>query len=291
MGRVSSPITARLEPGRRLAVRVKEEMRNDNVVLIAAGLAFFGMLALGPAMVAVVSVYGLVASPSDVVHQFEAFSGNMPEDVRQLLEEQLTEIASASSSQLGLQAALGIVVALWAASSGTKHLIVALRTIYDTDDGRSVVRLRLTALAATAAALVFLVLAVALLAGAPTWIEANVSEAVGKLLGLVRWPLLAVAMVVALSTLYRRVADRDGRRGRWVSWGAVVAAVVWLGGSAAFSFYSSRFGNYHRTYGAMAEVVIALVWLYITALAVLLGAEINAQLEVGTTADGETSST
>jgi membrane protein len=268
-----------------IALRVKQEARDDNLVIIAGGLAFFAMLSLGPAMVAAVSLYGLVSTPADVARHFDALSGAMPDEARRLFEEQLTEIASTSGSRLGVQAAIGLVLALWAASSGMKHLMVALSAIYDERESRGFVRLRLTALAVTAGALFFLVVALALIAGGPAWVEANVEETVGEVLAIARWPVLAVMMTVALAALYRVLPDRDNPRWRWVSWGAVVATVLWLVGSIGFSVYSSQFGNYDRTYGSMGAVVIALLWLFITALSILLGAEINAEIEHQTARD------
>jgi membrane protein len=264
---------------RDLVLAIKNGVRDDNVVLIAAGLAYFGILSLGPAMIAVVSIYGLFASPDDVVRQVEQLTA-IPDQVRELLQEQLSDIAAASASRLGIQAVVAVVVALWAASSGIRHLIVALRSI----DGRPVaaggyVRTRLRALVVTIGGVVFLVVAVALLVGAPTWIEANVSEVGGQILDVLRWPLLAVLMVAALSILYAELPEGQPLRLRWVSWGALVATAIWLLGSVGFSFYAARFGNYARTWGAMAEVIITLIWLFITAIAVLVGAEINAVLE------------
>lgn len=262
-----------------IAVRVRRQARDDNLVLIAAGVAFFSLLALAPALLAAVSIYGLVASPADVSRQVGAMSGVMPEEVRQLIQDQLTQVVETSSGRLGLQAFIGTVVALWAASSAVKHLAVALSAIFDEHEHRGYLRLRAMALAVTVGAIVFLLVALALLAGGSEWIERNMSHTVGEVLRFARWPLLAALMMTALALAYRHLPDRETARVHWVSWGAAVATGLWLLASVGFAEYSSRFGNYQKIYGSMAAVVITMLWLFITAFCVLLGAQINVELE------------
>jgi membrane protein len=261
-----------------VAVRVKDESKRDNVTLVAAGMGFYGLLALAPGLAAVVSLYGLVADPEDVQRHLASISEAMPAEARTLLDTQLREVVSATGSSKGIGVALGIALALWSTSAAMKHLIEALSSMYDEDEGRGFVKLRLRALALTAGAIAFVFVAIGLLAVVPAWVEGSGST-LATAVSIARWPLLVVLMMVALSILYRIAPDRDQPRWRWVSWGAAIGTVIWIVASLAFSFYTSNFGNYSKTYGSMAVVVVTMLWLWITALCILLGAEINAELE------------
>jgi membrane protein len=262
-----------------VAVRVKDETKRDNVTLVAAGMAFYGLLALAPGLAAVVSLYGLVASPEDVQRHLDSLSTAMPAEARTLLDTQLHEVVSASGSSKGIGVALGIALALWSTSAAMKHLIEALSSMYDEDEGRGFVKLRLHALALTAGAIAFVLVAIGLLAVVPSWAEGSGSSALATGLSIARWPLLIVLMMAALAVLYRLAPDRDQPRWRWVSWGAAFGTVIWIVASLGFSLYTSNFANYSKTYGSMAVVVVTMLWLWITALCILLGAEINTELE------------
>jgi membrane protein len=261
-----------------VAVRVKDESKRDNVTLVAAGMGFYGLLALAPGLAAVVSLYGLVADPEDVQRHLASVSEAMPAEARTLLDTQLREVVSANGSSKGIGVVLGIALALWSTSAAMKHLLEALSSMYDEDEGRGFVKLRLRALALTAGAIAFVFVAIGLLAVVPAWVESSAST-LATAVSIVRWPLLVVLMMVALSILYRLGPDRDQPRWRWVSWGAAIGTVIWIVASLGFSFYASNFGNYSKTYGSMAVVVVTMLWLWITALCILLGAEINAELE------------
>jgi membrane protein len=261
-----------------VAVRVKDESKRDNVTLVAAGMGFYGLLALAPGLAAVVSLYGLVADPEDVQRHLASISEAMPAEARTLLDTQLREVVSATGSSKGIGVALGIALALWSTSAAMKHLIEALSSMYDEDEGRGFVKLRLRALALTAGAIAFVFVAIGLLAIVPAWVEGSAS-ALATAVAIARWPLLVALMMVALSILYRLAPDRDQPRWRWVSWGAAIGTLIWIVASLGFSFYTSNFGNYSKTYGSMAVVVVTMLWLWITALSILLGAEINAELE------------
>jgi membrane protein len=259
--------------------RVKDEARDDNVTLVAAGVAFYGLLAVAPGLAALVSIYGLVASPADVARQMEALSTAMPPEARTLLADQLNQVVSTSGSAKGLGVALGIALALWSASAAMKNLIVALSTMYDETETRGFVKLRVRAVGLTVGALVFVLAAMGLLAVVPAGADGIGNPALSTAVSIVRWPVLVVVMMAALAVLYRLAPDRDEPRWRWVSWGAVLGTAVWIVASLLFSFYTGNFGNYSKTYGSMAVVVVTMLWLWITSLCVLLGAEVNAELE------------
>jgi membrane protein len=260
-----------------VAKRVKDEAKRDNLSLVSAGMAFYALLALAPGLAAVVSLYGLVSTPEDVQRQVASLSTAVPAEARQLLDDQLTQVVSASGSAKGIGVVLGIALALWSASAAMKHLLEALSSMYDEDEERGFVKLRARALLLTIGAVVFLAVVFGLLALVPAL--ADDAGPLGTFLAIVRWPVLVVLMMGVLSLLYRLGPDRDQPRWRWVSWGAVLGTVLWVVASLAFSLYASSFGNYSKTYGSMAAVVVTMLWLWLSSLCILLGAEINAELE------------
>jgi membrane protein len=267
-------------------VRVKAEAKDDNVTLLGAGVAFFALLALVPALVALVSVYGLVADPGKVDRQVEDVLGAAPTEVRNLVATQLSKITDDAGGALGLAAVLGVLVALWSASSGVRNLIGAINAAYDEDETRGYVRLRAVSLAFTVGAIVFLVASFVVIAILPGVLADTGLGVVGRIAtSVLRWALLLVGMLVALAVLYRYGPDRDSAAWSWVSPGAIAATVLWLAGSALFAVYTANFGKYNETYGSLGAVVVVMLWLYLSALAVILGAELNAELERQTRKD------
>ena len=271
---------------RDILLRVKDETSKDNISMIAAGVAFYLMLAIFPMLAATVSIYGLVADPADVQRNFEAVAGVIPEDARSIMVDQLTAVTSASGGQLGFGVVLSIALTLWSASRGVIAMITALNIAYDEEETRSFIKLNAIALALTLALIVFMIVTLAVVVGLPVVIGyLNLGETVEWTIRLARWPILAVAIILALAVLYRYAPDRDAPRWRWVSWGAVVATAIWLLGSVAFSVYVSNFADYNKTYGAMGAVIILLLWFNLSSYAVLLGAELNAEMEHQTARD------
>ena len=256
------------------------EASADQLPLMSAGVAFFGFLALFPALIALPLVYGLVADPATIAGQLDALGGALPPEARALLEDQLGQLASAPAQGLGWGLALSLVIALWRASGGVGNLA------YDEERRRGVVAEKLLALGLTVGAVVFMVVMLAMVAALPIVLEwVGLTGGWRWLAEIVRWLLLAVLVMLAFAVLYRVAPDRNASKFRWVSVGAVVATVLLLIGSAGFSLYVTWFGNYARTYGALAGVVVMLLWLWLTSYAVLLGAEINAEAEEQTAKD------
>lgn len=267
-------------------VRVKTQLKEDNAVLLAAGVAFFALLALVPALVALVSIYGLVADPADIENTVEDLLAAAPAEVQDLVSSQLDSIVTASAGGLTLGVLGGIAVALWSASSGMKHMITAINAAYDEDEGRGFLRLRGLSLALT---LGFILLAGVAAFGfvvIPNALSSDGAEGTLRTVLLIaRWPLLAILAVVALAVLYRYAPDRDAPRWSWASVGAIVATLVWIVASIGFSIYTANFGSYNETYGALGAVVILMLWLLITAFVVIAGAELDAELEHQTAVD------
>jgi membrane protein len=261
------------------------EAKADQVPLLAAGVAFYSFMAIFPAMIAVTLLYGLFADPATIADQVDAVGSALPGDVRALLVEQLRNLATTQRTGAGIGAILSLLLALWSASGGVSNLVTAISTAYDEEEQRGFLKKRALALALTVGAVIFLLVVLGLVAVLPVVLQLFSGGILRVLLEIARFLLVAVVVAVALAVLYRIAPDRDAPKFRWVSVGAVVATVLWLLASIGFSVYVANFGNYAKTYGALASVVVLLFWLWITAYAILLGAEINAESEQQTAKD------
>jgi membrane protein len=269
--------------------RVMAEVKQDNVSLLAAGVAFYAMLAIFPAIIALVTVYGMVADPAEVESQVGEFAKSLPSGADQLITEQLNNVVNAGEQALSVGLALSLLAVLWSVSSGVQGLVKSLNLVYDERETRGFLKLRGLSLLLTLGAIVVAVVALALIAVFPAMIDDLGLGQAGELAASIgRWVILALLVLVALAVLYRYAPDRANPRWRWVSWGAVVALVLWLLGSFGFSWYVDSFGKYNQTYGALAAVIILLLWLYLSAFAVLLGAEFDAEIERQTARDTTT---
>lgn len=276
-----SPAPAPARDLEDVARKLKADLKQDDVSLLAAGVAFYALLALVPALVALVSLYGLVADPADIERNVDDALAAAPTEVGDLVKSQLASIVDSSASGLRVGALAGLAVALWSASSGMKNLMAAVNRAYHEDETRGFLKLRATSVALTVG---FMVLGGAALFGlivAPKTLDRDgAAGAARTVIEIVRWPLLALVVIVGLAVLYRFAPDRDGARWRWISPGAVLAAVVWLAASVGFSIYTTNFGKYNETYGALGAVVIVMLWLWLGAYAVIAGAELNGELEL-----------
>ena len=266
--------------------RLAGDISRDNVSLMAAGVAFYGLLSLAPAFTALVALYGLVFDPSQVQAQVQAMEGLVPEEARKLIADQLTTIVHGSSSTLGVGFIISLALAIWSANSGTSALITALNVAYGEREKRTILRYYAGTLFVTAAAVLFGIVSLILVAIIPAAFGLLPLGDVGKtLVDWIRWPLLVVLFAAALSVVYRYAPSRNEPRWSWVSSGAVLATVLWIAGSAAFSLYVEKFATYNKTYGSLGAVVVLLMWLWLSAYAVLIGAELNAEMEHQTARD------
>ena len=269
--------------------RVKAEVKEDNVTLLAAGVAFYAMLAIFPAIIAVVTIYGMVADPAQVESQVGEFAKSLPSGADQLLTDQLRNVTGAGRQSLSIGLVVSLLAVLWSASSGVQGLVKGLNLVYDEQETRGFLKLRGLSLLLTLGAILVVVVAIALIAVFPAVVDDLALGKTGELAAsIARWVVLALLVLVAVAVVYRYAPDRANPRWRWVSWGAVVALVLWLLGSIGFSWYVDNFGKYNQTYGALAGVIILLLWLFLSAFAVLLGAEFDAEIERQTARDTTT---
>jgi membrane protein len=271
---------------KQILKRAWAENNADNMPIIGGGVAFFAFLAIFPALIATISIYGLVATPETVAQQVEDLSAQLPEEAASLIGEQLTTITQNSGGALSLSLAISVLAALWSASGGTGNLITAVNLAYDEVETRGFVKRKALALGLTLGAIVFVLVTFALVAVVPVVIDMLPLGVVGTVLAqVIRWVLLLGVFAGSLAVLYRVAPDRDAPQLKWVSLGAVVVTIIWALVSLGFSFYVDNFGSYSKTYGAIAGVIVLMLWLYLTCYLILLGAEINSEAEHQTAQD------
>jgi membrane protein len=270
----------------QVAERVWSESNRDNLSVVAAGCAFFALFAIFPALSALISLYGLTADPTTVEQNFGMLGSVLPTQAYDIVIEQIHRISAASGGALGWSLAVSLGVALWSANAGTQALMVALNIAYEEPERRSLFQYYLNAFSFTIIGILGgVVMLLAILYVPILFAVTGYSHAFELIVGVVRWPLLAFFVLFLLALLYRYGPCRRSAKWHWVSVGSVFAMVVWLIASAAFSLYVSNFANYDRLYGSLGAVIILLFWLYISFYIVLLGAEINAELELQTAKD------
>jgi membrane protein len=260
-------------------MRVKDRVKHHNLNVVAAGIAFWSLLAIPAVLTSIISIYGLVASPDEVEDQINDLMSGVSEEARTVVSDQLENITSGSSGGLAAVAIIGIVLALWSASGAVAKLITTMNTIWEVREDRKFFALRGVAVALTFGAIVFFLSTVAALAIVPAILgETALGDVARWTINLARFPAMLVFMMVGLTFLYW---FGPNRRAKWrlLTWGAFIATVGWLLLSGLFSIYTANFAQYNETYAAMGSVVVLLLWMFITAFMVLVGAEIDAARE------------
>jgi membrane protein len=280
------PIEIPLKGWRDIVTRACKETKCDQMPLIAAGVAFYAMLGLFPGLIALVTVYGLVADPSQIQAQLQSFTSALPPAAATLITNQLHKAVSIAEHRLTVSLVLSLLGVLWGASGGVNGLITGINVAYDEDETRGFLARRGLAMLLTIGAIVFGVIVVILLAVLPVVLDVvGLGSLVQTALTVGRWPLLAILVMTGLALLYRYAPNRNQARFSWVSPGAVVATLLWLAGSGALVIYVRNFGRYDQIYGAIGGVIVLLLWLFLSAFAVLFGAEFNAETERQTRRD------
>ncbi|MDB5509875.1 MAG: rane protein of unknown function [Hyphomicrobiales bacterium] len=250
---------------------------DDNIMLVAAGVAFYAMLAIFPALAALISIYGLFLNPARIQAQVESFAALLPPEAMKLLVDALQSFAENSANKLNTAFLIGLALALWSAKAGMSSLMAGLAIAHRRPDQRSFLMQQFVALGLTFAAILFAILALSMIAILPVVLAyIPMDDRLRSWMNFARWPLLATMVSFGIALLYRFGYWKKGRRWRWMTWGAATATILWIAGSLGLSFYVSNFGAYDKTYGSLAAVVVLLLWFWVTALVVLVGAEIDA---------------
>jgi membrane protein len=265
---------------------VKTEIGGDHVSMVSAGLAMYALLAVFPGLAACVALYGIFASPADVIDHMQSFSAILPPGTWELFSRQLQTVASQAQGSLTLAAIFGIVVALWGARAGMSALMVATNIAYAEAEKRGFIRQTFISLGFTLAAIVGFLLVLSIGVVLPLALKAlGTSAWVQWTVGALRWLALWAVAVIGLSALYRYAPSRRPARWRWVSWGAAIAATLWILVSVGFASYVASFASYGKTYGALGGVIALMMWFYLSSFTIVIGAEINAEMERQTRRD------
>ncbi len=266
--------------------RTYREMQSDRLLSIAGGVAFFVLLAIFPAITALVSAYALFFNASTIIDNLSMLNDVVPGNVLSIVHGQAARIASNSGRALSTGLVVGLLVSLWSAMSGVKAIIDALNVIYEQKESRSFIELNLVALAFTLAGFAAFLLAIGAIVVLPLVLSPiGLGSLTETLTRIARWPVLFLVLLLGLAVLYRYGPDRRAARWQWVSLGSVFAAVTWIVASFLFSWYLTSFANYNATYGSLGAVVGLMIWLWISTIVVLLGAELNAEIEHQTARD------
>lgn len=270
-----------------IARAVYDRFGRDNISLVAAGVAFYVMLSIFPALAAMVSLYALVGDPDDVANRISEYGNLLPPEALKLIIDGLHNFAKTAGSTLSWALGTSVLLALWSARAGIASVMTGLNIAYEEVETRSFVVQTLMALGLTVGAVLFAVVVVFAVAVIPIILKfLSLDGAAATLIDLARWPILAVLVAMGFAVIYRYGPSRKGANWRWISWGSAVATVLWLVGSVAFSVYVSKFGSYDATYGALGAVVVLLLWLWVSALVLLVGAEIDGELDQRATLAG-----
>ncbi|KAB0681498.1 YihY/virulence factor BrkB family protein [Aureimonas leprariae] len=271
-----------------IAFRTFAEFGKDRLMLVAAGLTFYALLALFPAITALISIYGLFTDASHVGEQVRSLSGVLPGGALDIIGDQMARTTQHSDAKLGFGTIFGLGLALWSANKGMKSLFDALNIVYEEDEKRGFVRLNLVTLGCTLGTLIVLLLAIAAVVALPVALDFVGLGGLETWLLLLRWPVLLVLVAAGLSVLYRLGPSRAAAKWNWITPGGAVAAVLWVGFSVLFSWYVQSFGDYDETYGSLGAAIGFMTWIWISSIVVLLGAELNAEMEHQTARDTTT---
>jgi membrane protein len=265
---------------RRILGNVWAELDRDHISIMAAGVAFYSFLSIFPGMSAAISLYGLIADPAVIEEQLAAIAWLLPADALRLVSDQLHSLVTAPPAKLGLGLLISLALALWGAMSGVGTLMQALTVAYEEEERRGLLGFYAQAAVLTVGIAGFALVSLFLIAIVPAALDwLPLPPGWDETIALVRWPLLALLVMVALALIYRFAPSRQAANWHWLRAGTIAAAVLWLLGSGGFSLYVSNLASYDKTYGSLGAVVVLLMWLYLGAYIVLLGAELNSEID------------
>lgn len=260
--------------------RTKEEMARDHVSIVAAGIAFYGLLAIVPAIVATISIWAIVFDPQQITQQISSISHLLPEEAADIIQQQAEQASQDAGAGMSLAAIFGILLAVYSASRGIDGLMEGLNIIYDEQENRGVIKRTALKLILTLGAILMTLVTLGVITAIPAIVELiGLPDVFGTLVNLARWPLLMIVVMLAIAVLYRYGPDRDKPRWQWTSIGSFAAVLLWIVGSIAFSIYVRNFSSYNETYGSLGAIIILLMWFWLSAFIVLMGAELNSEME------------
>jgi membrane protein len=277
---IESPVDLPRQRWKRALKETKTALRDKNVSMMAAGLAYYATLTFFPAVLGAATLYTNIVGGAQLLNLLSQLGKALPPALTTLLQRQLTPLATAGSRSLGIATLISFVLLLWTLSGGIQNLVKATNVAYDVEEDRNFIKLRLVSIILAVAFIIFGGIIVVLLVlqgsalhalGVPTWMA--------NWFPWLRWPLIVVVLSLVLAFIYRYAPNRANPKWAWVSWGAAAATILWLVVTVLFFFYVQRFGNYNKSYGIFASLIILMIWFNITSQLVLVGATVNKKLE------------
>ncbi|WFU73728.1 YihY/virulence factor BrkB family protein [Bradyrhizobium sp. CB2312] len=269
--------------------RTYQRIDDDRLLATAGGVVFFGLLAIFPAVTALVSSYGLFADPATISDNLQKLAMMLPQGTFEIVEEQVGRVVSKGNTALGATFLFGLVLAIWSANAGVKAIFDALNVAYEEREKRSFIKLNLVSLAFTVGGILALLVMVGTVVAFPLALDhLGIAPESKLIVALARWPLLFLILMVALAILYRYAPSRDAPRWQWLSPGALIAAILWIAGSSLLSWYLSSFANYNATYGSLGAAIGLMMWMWMSAIVIMFGAELNSEIERQTLRDTTT---
>jgi membrane protein len=268
-----------------LASRVFHGISKDRITTISGGVTFFVLLALFPGLAGLIALYGLFADSTTIAQHLNSLEGILPEGGMQILRDQLQQLTSQPPQKLGFATLTSLAISLWSANGGIKAIFEGLNSVYEENEKRSFIKLNAISLALTLGALAFVIASLLIITVVPTLLTFLGLPGVGEFVNYARWPVLLVVASLMIAVIYRFGPSRPQPQWRWISPGSLFAAVIWIAASLLFSWYTSHFGSYNKTYGSLGAAVGFMTWIWISTMVILIGAKINAELEHQTAAD------
>lgn len=266
---------------KEIVLRAYRGISEDRILLVAAGVAFYLLLSIFPGVGALISIYGLFANPADVASHLNAIATVAPGGATQVLHDELTRLATRGGTTLGIGFLISLAISLWTANSGVSALFDALNIVYEEKEKRGLFRYYISTLTFTMGALIFALVAIAMVVAMPVVLNfIPLPGGTDLFVKIVRWPILFVLVALAMAVLYRYAPSRGEARWRWITWGSGFATCGWVGVSVLFSWYVANFGSYNKTYGSLGAIIGFMTWIWLSAIVVLVGAKLDAEVEL-----------
>ncbi len=287
--KASSPAEIPAKGWKDILYRIFANISDHRILALAAGMTYYSILAIFPALAALVAFYGIFTDPGSIAKHLDDIAGFVPGGAIDVAREQLMRVASKGDRALGLTFVVSVAISLWSANAAMKALFDTLNIVYGEQEKRGFFKLNAISLAFTVAGIVFVLLALAAVVAVPVVLNyLYLSNSADLLIRIARWPAMFVALALAIACIYRFGPSREAPRWHWITWGSSAATILWLAASGLFSWYAANFGTFNQTYGSLGAVIGFMTWLWISAIVILLGAELNAEMEHQTVRDTTT---
>jgi membrane protein len=277
---IDSPLNIPFSGWKSIALGMNDDIKENNVSIVSAGVAFYSFLAIFPAIMALISIYGLAMDPQQVERQLNNINDMMPEEAYGVIESRMENFIQTAGSTLSWATTAGILFSIWSANRGTKSLFTGVIVAYKTKNNRGFLKHNAVTLAFTFGGIILIIICIAVIVLFPALVGTiPLPEEITDLIGWLRWVVLALLVSFFLCLVYKFAPPQTDPKLKWVMPGALIATFLWLLASWGFSIYISNFGNYGEIYGSISAVVVLMMWLYLSSFIVLLGAELNAEIE------------